>query len=387
MIDIADKRDCTGCWGCVNTCPKLCITMKTDEEGFDYPIVDESTCIKCKKCVNACPVLHKEEIQNSPVAYACFNKDEEIRKKSSSGGIFTLIATNVIEDNGVVFGARFNNLFEVEHSYVESVEDVKVFRGSKYVQSKIGYTFTEVKKFLENGRKVLFSGTPCQIGGLKSFLGKDYENLICIDIICHGVPSPLAWNKYKNEISNGKKITDVSFRDKTYGWKDYSFRMDFEDGTSYFEKGSENKYIRGFIGDIYLRNSCYQCKFKTLHRQSDLTLADFWGIENINKQMDDGKGTSFVILNSNKGNKIFNEIKSQIKIQLVNLNEAIKYNKSAIKCSYNNPRRKYFFIKFDKYDFNKLVDYTLKDPFINRLKIRVKKLGNKFLKEKNINEN
>ena len=178
MIDIVDKKDCTGCWGCVNTCPKLCITMKTDEEGFDYPIVDESICIKCKKCVKVCPVLHKEEIKNSPVAYACFNKDEEVRKESSSGGVFTLIATNVIRDNGVVFGARFNDLFEVEHNYIETLDDINLFRGSKYVQSKIGYTFTEVKKFLEDGKNVLFSGTPCQVGGLKSFLGKSYENLI-----------------------------------------------------------------------------------------------------------------------------------------------------------------------------------------------------------------
>lgn len=379
MIDIVDKKDCTGCWGCVNICPKLCITMKTDKEGFDHPIVDESICVKCKKCVNACPVLHKEEIQNSPVAYACFNKDEEIRKKSSSGGVFTLIATNIIADNGVVFGARFNNLFEVEHGYIESAEDIKVFRGSKYVQSKIGYTFTEVKKFLEDGRKVLFSGTPCQIGGLKSFLGKDYENLICIDIICHGVPSPFAWNKYKNEISNGRKITDVSFRDKTYGWKDYSFRMDFEDGTSYFEKGSENKYIRGFIGDIYLRNSCYQCKFKTLHRQSDLTLADFWGIENINEDMDDGIGTSFIMVNSEKGNQILQRIKEQIEVQKADLEESIKYNMSAVRASYRNPRREYFFRNINRFKFNKLVEKTLKGSIYSRLKnkgyIYMKKLG------------
>lgn len=374
MIDIVDKKDCTGCWGCTNICPKSCITMKKNKEGFDYPIVNEDDCIKCKKCINVCPILHKEEIENNAVAYACFNKDEEVRMESSSGGIFTLIATNVIKDNGVVFGARFNDLFEVEHSYVESVEDIKAFRGSKYVQSKIGYTFTEVKKFLENGRKVLFSGTPCQIGGLKSFLGQNYENLICIDIICHGVPSPLAWNKYKNEISNGKKITDISFRDKTYGWKDYSFRMEFEDGTSYFEKGSENKYIRGFIGDIYLRNSCYQCKFKTLHRQSDLTLADFWGIENINEDMYDGSGTSFVIVNSEIGNQVLKNIEEKIEIKEVNLGNAIKYNISAIQSSYNNPRRKYFFKNISKLKFDKLVEKSLKKDFIIRLKTKVKKI-------------
>ena len=363
MIDIVDKKDCTGCWGCVNICPKLCITMKIDKEGFDYPIVNESDCIKCKKCINTCPVLHKQEKENKPVAYACFNKDEEIRKESSSGGVFTLLARNIIEDNGVVFGARFNASFDVEHNYIETLDEIKVFRGSKYVQSRIGYTFTQVKEFLEDGRKVLFSGTPCQIGGLKSFLEKDYENLICIDIICHGVPSPMVWNKYKNEISNGRKITIINF----------------EDGTSYFEKGTENKYIRGFIGDIYLRNSCYQCKFKTLHRQSDLTLADFWGIENINKNMYDGKGTSFLIINSEIGNQILQRIKEQIEVKEADLEESIKYNMSAVRASYRNTRREYFFRNINRFKFNKLVEKTLKGSIYSRLKNKVylymKKLG------------
>ena len=371
MIDIVDKKDCTGCWGCVNICPKLCITMKIDKEGFDYPIVNESDCIKCKKCINICPVLHKQEKENKPVAYACFNKDEEIRKESSSGGVFTLLARNIIEDNGVVFGARFNASFDVEHNYIETLDEIKVFRGSKYVQSRIGYTFTQVKEFLEDGRKVLFSGTPCQVGGLKSFLEKDYENLICIDIICHGVPSPMVWNKYKNEISNGRKITNINFRDKTYGWKDYSFKMNFEDGTSYFEKGTENKYIRGFIGDIYLRNSCYQCKFKTLHRQSDLTLADFWGIENINTNMYYGKGTSFLIINSEKGNQILQRTQDQIEVEEVNLEKSIKYNMSAVSSSYRNTRRKYFFRNINRFKFNKLVEKTLKGSIYNRLKYKV----------------
>ena len=379
MINRVDSKDCTGCWGCINICPKKCISMKSEIDGFDYPIVDESKCIKCNKCVKVCPIMTRKEVKNNPYAYSCFNKEELVREKSTSGGIFTLLATDVINNDGVVFGARFNDSFNVEHNYIDTIEEIKVFRGSKYVQSKIGYTFTEVKRFLEEGKEVLFSGTPCQIGGLKAFLGKDYENLICIDIICHGVPSPMVWNKYKNEISNGRKITDISFRDKTYGWKDYSFRMDFENGTRYFEKGIENKYIRGFIGDIYLRNSCYQCKFKSLHRQSDLTLADFWGIENINKQMDDGKGTSFVIVNSDKGNQILQKIKQKIEIEKVNLNESIKYNMSAIKSSYKNPRREYFFKNINRFKFNILVDNTLKDSFIIRLKTKIKEIVDKLL--------
>ena len=189
----------------------------------------------------------------------------------------------------------------------------------------------------------------------------------------------MVWNKYKNEISNGRKITNINFRDKTYGWKDYSFRMNFEDGTSYFEKGTENKYIRGFIGDIYLRNSCYQCKFKTLHRQSDLTLADFWGIENINKNMYDGKGTSFLIINSEIGNQILQRIKEQIEVKEADLEESIKYNMSAVRASYRNTRREYFFRNINRFKFNKLVEKTLKGSIYSRLKNKVylymKKLG------------
>ena len=228
-----------------------------------------------------------------------------------------------------------------------------------------------MKNFLKNNRLVLFSGTPCQIAGLKSFLGKDYSNLICIDIICHGVPSPLAWDKYKSEISRGKNITSINFRDKTYGWKTYSFRIDFDDNTSFLEKGADNKYIRGFIGDIYLRPSCHNCKFKTLNRQSDITLADFWGIENIDSKMDDGKGTSLVIVNSKKGNHILKEIEDFIVFKEVDLNNAIKYNMSAIKSSYCNPRRKYFFKKVNKFKFDKLVNESLKESLSIRVKTKI----------------
>lgn len=368
MIEsIGDK--CVGCYGCINICPiEKCISFESNKEGFFYPKVNEKKCKKCKKCKKVCPVINKVEINNKPIAYACFNKEEYIREQSTSGGIFTLLAAEIVNEKGVVFGAKFNDSFDVEHDYIDNVEEIRAFRGSKYVQSKIGYIFIKVKKFLDEERTVLFSGTPCQIAGLKSFLGIDYKNLICIDIICHGVPSPLVWDKYKSEISKGKKITDISFRDKTYGWKDYSFRMDFEDGTRYFEKGAENKYIRGFIGDIYLRNSCYNCNFKSLHRQSDITLADFWGIENINRQMDDGKGTSLIIVNSYKGNQILQRIKQQIEISKVDLNESIKYNMSAVKSSYKNPRRKYFFKNINRFEFNILIDKTFKVPVLVRLK-------------------
>ena len=372
MIDKEVKKDnCTGCYSCANICPKNCINMNMDKEGFKYPNISEDKCIKCKKCINICPVLNKKVIKNKPRAYACYNKNEVIRRESSSGGIFTLIAENIMKKNGVVFGARFDEKFNVIHTYTENMDELKYFRGSKYVQSKIRQAYSEVKIFLNNDRIVLFSGTPCQIAGLKSFLGEEYDNLICLDLICHGVPSPLAWDKYKEEVSNGKNITNINFRDKSYGWKNYSFRMDFDDNTSFIQKGVDSKYIRGFIGDIYLRPSCHNCKFKTLHRQSDITLADFWGIENIEKDMDDDIGTSVVIVNSHKGKNLLNIIEEYTIMKEVDLDECIKYNMSAIESSYCNPRREYFFKNINRFKFDKLVEKSLKDPVDIRIKTKI----------------
>ncbi|NLZ52236.1 MAG: 4Fe-4S dicluster domain-containing protein, partial [Thermoanaerobacteraceae bacterium] len=221
MIDteIKEKKDCMGCYACKNICSLNCITMQSDNEGFWYPKVNYENCTKCGKCINVCPIMNQKEFENKPQGFACINRDENIRLESSSGGIFTLIAEQVIEDGGVVFGAAFNEKFQVEHSYIEVQEELYKFRGSKYVQSKIGETYNQAKKFLEMQRKVLFTGTPCQIAGLKSFLGRPYENLFCIDIVCHGVPSPYVWEKYikYREKKAGSTTQRIAFRRKDEG--------------------------------------------------------------------------------------------------------------------------------------------------------------------------
>lgn len=380
MIDIVKKNDCMGCHACSNICPKKCIDMNLDLEGFRYPKINYDDCIECNICEKVCPIIHGNKINNNPKAFACYNKNDDIRSKSSSGGVFTLISEYVINKGGVVFGAKFDEEFNVVHDYTENINGIKKFRGSKYVQSTIGNNYSKAKHFLDQGRIVLFSGTPCQIGGLKRFLRKDYNNLICIDIICHGVPSLNAWNKYKEKVSNGKKIEGINFRDKKYGWKSYSVKFKFNDGSEYLSKGSEDSYIRGFIGDIYLRPSCHNCRFKTLNRESDITLADFWGIKNILKDMDDDKGTSLIIINSNNGKNIFQDISQFVNRKEVNIDEAIKYNLSAIKSSYCNPRRYYFFKNIDKITFDKLVKKSLMDPLDIRIKIRFLKLIRKFIK-------
>lgn len=345
MIKVANKKDCCGCHACYNICPQSCIDMKSDSEGFWYPNIDKVICTDCGLCEKVCPVINKTTINNNPVAYACINKDIIIREQSSSGGIFSLLAENVINNNGVVFGARFDDSFNVVHSWTDTFEGLNSYRGSKYLQSSIGDTYKEVRNFLKDGRQVLFSGTPCQIYGLKSFLGKSYANLLCIDIICHGVPSPLVWQKYveNHEKKSGSRAERIAFRRKNCGWKLYSVSFSFENNTEYSKTLKEDLFMQGFLKDIYLRPSCYHCNFKTLNRVSDITLADFWGVGNILPSFDDDMGTSLVLVNSNKGNFVFSSVADDMVYEEVNINKAISYNPSAIKSVAYNPKRELFF--------------------------------------------
>lgn len=329
MIQINDKKDCCGCGACVQRCPKQCIAMCEDEEGFLYPHVDAATCIDCSLCEKVCPVIHRDAAREPQSVYAAKNPDEEIRRQSSSGGVFTLLAEGVIARGGVVFGARFNEAWEVEHGYTETVEGLAAFRGSKYVQSRTGDSFRWAEAFLKTGREVLFSGTPCQVAGLRRFLRKDYPNLLTVDFICHGVPSPGVWRNYlhetcaevarqgdgKNSVSthplrvDDVRIADISFRDKRLGWKKYSFSLTLSVPGGHGAKNTvfrsevltRNAYMRGFLSDIYLRPSCYACAAKELRSGSDLTLGDYWGIASLMPELDDDRGVSAITVNTERG--------------------------------------------------------------------------------------
>lgn len=326
MIQITDKTNCCGCSSCVQACPKQCISFDEDERGFRYPLVNKELCVGCGLCEKVCPCLIQGEPQKPIKVYSVVNPNEAIRKESSSGGAFTMIAEEIINEGGVVFGARFNDSWEVIHTYTESKEGLEAFRGSKYVQSCIGDTFIQAREFLNKGRKVLFSGTSCQIAGLKLFLCKEYDNLLTIDVVCHGVPSPLVWRDYLTALSintfglvENKKnvptqidrniISGISFRDKISGWKKFSFVVRSsqknysqsetkEEDILLQETLDKNLYLQLFLRNLNLRQSCYACPSKSGKCKSDFTLGDFWGYSNDVSQKDDDKGISLVLVNT-----------------------------------------------------------------------------------------
>lgn len=382
MIDKVDQSKCPGCHACYISCPNKCISMEQDFEGFLYPKIDIQACSNCNLCERSCPVLLKKQVDNQPVAYAAFNKDETVRLNSSSGGVFTLLAEEVLSQGGIVFGACIDHDFNVVHDYVDKIENISNFRGSKYVQSNIGDTYEKVKEYLKNSKLVLFSGTPCQIGGLKSYLKREYGNLICQDIICHGVPSPKVWRKYIafREKCAESKTKRIAFRRKDEGWKRYSVSFLFNNGTEYRQTLDKDLYMKAFLQNVCLRRSCYNCSFKTMNRESDITLADFWGIQNILPEMDDDKGTSLIIINSNKGYEIFKEVMNHIVYKQVDIKEAIKYNTAAVKSASQNPNREKFFHALDQYEFDKLVGKYCSDSLLSRSKRKIRRIISKIKK-------
>ena len=376
MQKITQLKSCSGCHACYNACPVGCISMEYDAEGFLYPKIDKEKCINCGKCEKVCPVINEYKDGKKGTAYACINKDESVREKSSSGGVFTLIAEYVLDNGGVVFGTAFDDKFNVVHIKVDNKEGLDKLRGSKYVQSSIGTTFKQAKDCLEEGRLVLFTATPCQISGLKAYLGRDYDNLITQDIICHGVPSPKVWQKYIafREKSAGAKTRRMFFRHKKYGWKTYSVLFEFTNNTEYVKILHDDFYMKGFLANLYLRPSCYDCKSKSVFRQSDITLADFWGIKNVLPDMDDDKGTSLVLVNSSKGEQIFEKISEKMNYEMVDIDEALRYNSSAYKSVDMPKKRSVFMENLDKYEFDVLIKKCIPSGPIRKVFRKIKSI-------------
>lgn len=318
--------------------------MCEDSEGFSYPQVDKLLCTNCHLCEKVCPYLNVYKNQPPFVVYAAKNRDEESRLRGSSGGIFSLLAEVVIKKGGVVFGACFDENWEVEHGYSETVKGLVPFCGSKYMQSRIGDSYKKIQAFLKQGREVLFVGSPCQVAGLKHYLCQKYDNLLTVDFACHGVPSPKVWRIYLNQITTyrgdrkeqfsphcislGKKISKIDFRSKSTGWKKYSFVFALSEEEAKEKKNTvlfssvftENSYMQAFLSNLILRPSCYNCLYKNGVSHSDITLADFWGVGSVFPDFDDDKGVSVVIISSKKGEE-YND-KLNVDSRLIKLEDA-----------------------------------------------------------------
>ncbi len=357
LEEICKRENCTGCGACASGCPKGCIRMFPDTEGFLRPTIDKATCINCGKCKKICPVnIAQPDDGVEPKCFASKIKDEIIKSRSSSGGIFSALANQILAEKGVVIGAGFDENYNVVHKTCIEPAQLDELRRSKYSQSNIGTVYQDAKIFLDKGRKVLFCGTPCQISGLNNYLGIAYDNLFTMDFICHGVPSPLAWRKYLDYQLEAKAsgIDSLSFRSKSTGWKKFSMEISFSNGSHYIEDVTKDFFLRSFIMDLNLRPSCYKCGFKHIHRTSDITVADCWGVEQLIPEWDEDEGVSLVMVHSEKGMLLFDSCKDYIESININFTDALKSNPSMIKSVKKPALREPFMRDLVVYRYDKL---------------------------------
>ena len=345
MIQITDKKNCSGCCACANICPQNCISMERDEMGFAYPVVDADSCINCGRCEVVCPILNPAKENNPKAVIGAKNRDEAVRSTSSSGGTFFELAKATISRVGIVYGCALDENLVARHIGVEAVDGLSALKGSKYVQSDVGTTYREVKKQLIEGREVLYSGTPCQIAGLKNYLGKEYDNLLLVDVLCHGVPSPGVFEDYLGYLADkfGSKPVSVNFRNKEKSWKRLYFEVKFENGKRYFTFCGYDRYMSMFLNNISLRPSCYDCRFTTVNRQGDITLGDFWGIGRKYPERDDDKGISLIIVNTEKGERAYGEIDEKIAAFDADIEVAKAGQKTISSPTSKNPRHDEFY--------------------------------------------
>lgn len=349
MKKIIEKQYCTGCEACLNICPHNAIQMERDYEGFYYPQINQTLCIDCGLCEKTCPVLNYADLspkrsKNNDIqkAFAAKIKYEKYRSISSSGGIFPAIANYILNQGGLIVGAAFDSKYNVYHKIISSPEELKEIQASKYAQSKIGLLYKEIKKYLQSGKIVFFTGMACQVEGLKLFLRKDYDNLYTADLICMGIPSPGVWRTYLDTIFEGEKIQHINFKDKTYGWRNFSLRIE-TNKRLFLEKGFDNAFFQCMFKTYTLRPSCFHCPFKKVERLSDFTLADCWGTIDEVPQLDDNKGLSAVVIHSSKGIHLWEKLSYTLDIAEVNLTSIIKHNDNLVKNKQSHHKRNDFY--------------------------------------------
>ena len=378
-IKITDKKKCSGCTACVSICPKKCITMQEDEEGFLYPKVDLSICVQCSKCIKVCPYTNSEftfkpETEELSLCYAAYNRDEDIRYKSASGGMFRAFADKTIAEGGVVFGAAFDKDFTVYHTYSETLNGLTALMGSKYLQSRMENTFSFVKQFLQDGRKVLFTGCGCQIAGLKRYLNIEYDNLFCVDLICHGVDSPKIWIDYLRSKFQSETIKSVNFRDKITGQDDSTITIT-SSLSEFHDRGKQNIYFKSWQYGLFTRPACEICPFKNDNRVSDLTIGDCWGYKEIAPELFDNKGLSSLIVHSTKGKILFESIESQLVYKKTYINDVKKFNPDYIKSiCFNHKKRASFWIDYKRMSLDKVLIKHLGESKKQKLVLFLKKI-------------
>ena len=349
-----DNRNCCGCTACFSICPVKAIQMDQNDEGFYVPKVDPKKCIRCGKCQLVCPLTHPNlNLCSKPDCYAIYNKNEQVRANSSSGGAFSLLAEEILNKGGYVCGATYSNEKFCHHIIIDNINDLAKLRGSKYIQSNVGDTYEQTKKLLDKGKWFLYSGTPCQIAGLKNYLGKDYDNLITVDLVCHGTPSPKAWEGYLKDNFPNEEIQFVNFRDKSHGWKHFSLKIktDTKECTNAL---NNDLFMKGFLSNIYLNDSCYSCPFHKTQRPGDITLGDFWGYNTVEPKFDDDKGMSIILFNSMKGHSFFNKIKLELYYtKKYPLENVVPYNQTLAYPPLQSYNKKLFFYLMNDVGFNK----------------------------------
>lgn len=385
MIEIKDKSKCCGCTACKSICPKKCIEMVPDEEGFRYPHVNSEICNSCGACELVCPILNPKDCDNEDLhAYAMRTKSKADLKRSTSGGFTTPLAEWVFSQGGKVWAASYDKSWKVCHKEFESLNDV--FRrsvGSKYVQSDLGSSFVEIKKELDSGNLVCFIGTTCQVYGLQSFLKKDYDNLITVDLVCHGVPSPKLWKKYIDYQQNKykSKTKSINFRNKTYGYHSGTMLLEFENGKKYTGSARVDYMLKSFFTEISSRPSCYSCAFKNMHRISDFTIFDCWHAADLVCGLkDDDCGYTNVFVRSDKGNRILSQIKDKYDIYPVDAQKAVDLDGiMVLRSAVPHSKRADFYVGMDERtlpeQIMRFIPISTKDCLIERAKIVFYRLG------------
>lgn len=346
-----DKKDvhqfmrCTDCGACRQICPVSAISQKENDEGFLYPWVSYDKCIQCGKCVDVCPVINPLSTNSSePKCYAGYTSDDIRLDRSSSGGVFSALAKHILDEDGYISGVVFDEHFKACHIVSNDPSDVFRMRGSKYVQSDTQNVYREIEQLLKYNKKVLFTGVSCQVAGLKAYLGKQYDNLCCVDILCHGVSSPGVFRKYLEEEVGINKIQDIQFKNKkSEGWRKPYIHIESEAGVMH-QFLEENEYARVFLNNVINRNCCAECQFQKIPRQGDLTIGDFWGIEDCNPELDDNKGVSVILVNSEKGQTLLENCKKDFMVlREERLEDAIVKNPNIVSSSIPHPARRKFF--------------------------------------------